>query len=139
MKKAFSWGFLMVMILTLSACLAPQGSSLEQKRSVIIDMHDETMAQLYQQSPTSRDVIDKSFGYAVFSNVNAQYLIIGGGGGYGFSSDRVLKLNRISMESQTIEAFAVPVQMVSKYRMAKCRHMDADLVGSTGFGKYHQP
>ena len=88
MKKACCWGFLMGMILTLSGCLAPQGSSLAQKRSVIIDMHDETMAQLYQQKPTSRDVINKSFGYAVFSNVNAQYLIIGGGGGYGVAVDR---------------------------------------------------
>lgn len=75
-------------LLTLCACLAPQGDSPDQKKTAINAMHDETLAKLYNQRPTARDVINKSAGYAVFSNVNAQYLIVGGGGGYGVAVDR---------------------------------------------------
>lgn len=80
--------FALVLLLSLSACLAPQGDSPEQKRAAINNMHDETLAQLYQQRATARDVISKAAGYAVFSNVNAQYFIVGGGGGYGVAVDR---------------------------------------------------
>ncbi len=51
-------------------------------------MHDETLARLYEQKPTARNVIGKAAGYAVFSNVNAQYFIVGGGGGFGVAVDK---------------------------------------------------
>ena len=72
-----------VVILSLSACLSPRGDTPEQKRIAIQRMHDETLARLYRQRPTSEDVVSKAAGYAVFSNVNALYFIVGGGGGYG--------------------------------------------------------
>lgn len=52
-------------------------------------MHDETLARLYQQRPNSKDILGKASGYAVFSNVNAQYFIVGGGGGYGVAVSHV--------------------------------------------------
>ncbi len=72
-----------VVVLSLSACLSPRGETPEHKREAIQRMHDETLAQLYRQRPTAEDVISKAAGYAVFSNVNALYFIVGGGGGYG--------------------------------------------------------
>ncbi len=75
-------------LLSLCACLAPQGDSPEQQRAAIINMHDEALANLYNQRPTARDVLNKAPGYAVFSNVNAQWFILGGGGGYGVAVDR---------------------------------------------------
>ena len=83
MKKLFWFVVLTMIVTSLSACLAPRGDTPEQKRAAILSMHDDTLARLYQQRPTARDVIDKAAGYAVFSNVNALYLIVGGGGGYG--------------------------------------------------------
>jgi lipid-binding SYLF domain-containing protein len=88
MKKILSLVISAMILISLSACLAPRGDSPEQKRIAIIAMHDDTLSRLYQQRPTARDVIDKSAGYAVFSNVNALYLFVGGGGGYGVAVDR---------------------------------------------------
>ncbi len=70
-------------LVSFNACLAPSGDTLEQKRAAIDRMESETLSQLYSQRPTAESVVKKAAGYAVFSNVNAQYLIIGGGGGYG--------------------------------------------------------
>ena len=88
MKKLCLFAAMALMIMPLSACLSPRGDTPEQKRTAIVNMHDDTLARLYQQRPTARDVIDKSAGYAVFSNVNALYLIVGGGGGYGVAVDQ---------------------------------------------------
>jgi lipid-binding SYLF domain-containing protein len=77
-----------VILLSLSACLSPRGATPEQKRSAILAMHDEALAQLYQQRSTAVGVISKAAGYAVFSNVNAQFFWFGGGGGYGVAVNR---------------------------------------------------
>lgn len=88
MRKRFLFVALTMIVLSLTACLAPRGDTPEQKRAAIISMHDDTLSRLYQQRPTARDVIEKATGYAVFSNVNALYLIVGGGGGYGVAVDQ---------------------------------------------------
>ncbi len=80
-----------VIFLPLTACLAPQGDSPEEKRVAIQRMHNETLAQLYKQRPTAENVVSKAAGYAVFSNVNAQYLFLGGGGGYGVAVNQFSK------------------------------------------------
>ena len=75
-------------LFSLSACLAPSGNTLEQRREAIERMERETLSQLYNQRPTAETVISKAAGYAVFSNVNAQFLMLGGGGGYGVAVNR---------------------------------------------------
>lgn len=76
-----------VMVLLLSACLSPRGETFEQKRTAIQRMHDETLTQLYEQRPQAEQIISKAVGYAVFSNINAHYFFVGGGGGYGVAVD----------------------------------------------------
>lgn len=88
MKKFGLFAVMILIVLPLCACLAPRGETPDQKRAAIVNMHDETLARLYQQRPTASDVIENAAGYAVFSNVNALYLIVGGGGGYGVAVDR---------------------------------------------------
>ena len=46
-------------------------------------MSQTTLTELYRQRPSARDNVARADGYAVFSNVNAQYIFIGSGGGYG--------------------------------------------------------
>lgn len=72
----------------LAGCLAPQGDSPDEKRAAIQRMKAETLDFLYKERPSAHDVIDKSAGYAVFSNVSGQYFFVGGGGGYGVAVDR---------------------------------------------------
>lgn len=72
----------------LSGCFAPRGASSEEKRSAIQKMKSDTLSYLYKERPTAREIIDRSAGYAVFSNINAQYFFVGGGGGYGVAVNR---------------------------------------------------
>ena len=83
MKRILLMLLCIAVLLSLSACLSPSGSTLEQKRESIERMHNETLAQLYRQRPTAEGVINKAVGYAVFSNVNAYLFFGGGGAGYG--------------------------------------------------------
>lgn len=87
MNKTFRLLMCLLLLLSLSACLAPSGGSPEDKRAAIQRMHDETLTRLYVERPTARDVIDKAAGYAVFSNVSAQIIWVGGAGGYGVAVD----------------------------------------------------
>jgi len=72
-----------VILLLLSSCWSPSGSTPNQKRAVIDNMQNETLGQLYSQRPEAREIIAKAAGYAVFSNINVQVLLLGGAGGYG--------------------------------------------------------
>jgi lipid-binding SYLF domain-containing protein len=83
MKRFLQAVLSMAMIATLSACWSPSGSTLEQKRAAIDNMQNETLNSLYSQRPEARDIIAKAAGYAVFSNVNAQVVFLGGAGGFG--------------------------------------------------------
>ena len=74
--------------LFLAGCLTPTGDTPEAKRLAIQNMKNDTLTFLYRERPSAREVIDKSAGYAVFSNINALYLVVGGGGGYGVTVDR---------------------------------------------------
>lgn len=79
---------LLAICLLLTGCIAPVGDTPEQKRQAIQRMHDETLSQLYSQRPAAKEILAKAAGYAVFSNVSAHYLFVGGAGGYGLAVDR---------------------------------------------------
>ncbi|NOY14409.1 MAG: hypothetical protein GXP51_12315 [Deltaproteobacteria bacterium] len=79
---------LLFLVTLLGGCLSPRAESPAEKRSVINYMSQTTLTDLYRQRPSARENISRSDGYAVFSNINAQYLFIGGSGGYGVVVDK---------------------------------------------------
>jgi lipid-binding SYLF domain-containing protein len=83
MKSFLLLAWSAVVLFSLTACLSPTGDTPDQKRAAILNMHNETLTQLYKQRPSAENIVSKAAGYAVFSNVNALYLFVGGGGGYG--------------------------------------------------------
>lgn len=54
-----------------------------QQRQEILKKNDEILKQLYAVVPKTKDLIDKSAGYATFSNFGMKILIAGGGSGSG--------------------------------------------------------
>jgi lipid-binding SYLF domain-containing protein len=88
MKRMLSVMVAAMFSVALTACFAPQGDSPDQKRAAINKMHDETLAKLYSQRATASELVNKAAGYAVFSNVNAQWFFVGGAGGFGVAVDR---------------------------------------------------
>lgn len=63
----------------------PFGSSktVAQQKEEILKKNDEILKHLYQVQPKAKDLIDKSIGYATFSNFGMKILIAGGGTGTG--------------------------------------------------------
>ncbi len=77
-----------ILIVLLCSCAVPQGEMPDDKRSAIDTLHDDALARLYKQRPSAQEVIDRAAGYATFSNVSVQFLIVGGGGGHGVAVDQ---------------------------------------------------
>jgi len=61
--------------------------SAAAKRKEIIQMRNKTLAQLYKLHPAARDDIRRAAGYAVFSNVGVNLILLSAGGGSGVAHD----------------------------------------------------
>ena len=70
-------------IVFLGGCASHQGQSIEQQRQSIESMRANTLNMLYKEKPYAADSIERSAGYAVFSNANVNVLFASAGGGYG--------------------------------------------------------
>jgi lipid-binding SYLF domain-containing protein len=57
--------------------------TIAQQREEILKASSETLKKLYQVQPKAKELIDKSIGYATFSNFGMKILIAGGGTGSG--------------------------------------------------------
>ena len=57
--------------------------TVAQQRDDILKASNDTLKALYQIQPKAKELIDKSFGYATFSNFGMKILIAGGGTGSG--------------------------------------------------------
>ena len=57
--------------------------TIAQQRQDILKKSDDTLKALYQAQPKAKEVIEKSIGYATFSNFGMKILIAGGGTGSG--------------------------------------------------------
>lgn len=69
--------------ITLTGCASHQGKSVAQQRQSIENMRAQTLNTLYRQKPYAADSIERSAGYAVFSNANVNLIFASAGGGYG--------------------------------------------------------
>lgn len=112
MKRVLLLVLSAVTLASLSACLAPSGDTPEQKRAAILRMHSETLDQLYRQRPAAASVVSKAAGYAVFSNVNAHYIFVGGGGGYGVAVNQSSGQKTYMKMAQAGVGFGLGVQDV---------------------------
>jgi len=63
----------------------PFGSdkTVAQQQQDILKKNDEILKRLYQAQPKAKELIEKSVGYATFSNFGMKILIAGGGTGSG--------------------------------------------------------
>lgn len=65
----------------VTACAS--GNTAGEKRASVQKMRGETLAKLYRLEPGSRERIRRSAGYAVFSNVGVNLVLLSAGGGHG--------------------------------------------------------
>src|SRR5258708_14325039 len=62
----------------------PKGDSNAEKRANIRKQRDEMLAQLYKSNPEMKKVVKKSAGYATFSQVSVNLLLLATRNGYGW-------------------------------------------------------
>ena len=62
-------------------------ASLEEKREEVRKMRSETLEKLYKVHPFAKNDIQKAVGYAVFSNVGINLIILSAAGGSGVAHD----------------------------------------------------
>ena len=55
----------------------------DEERADILEMRDEVIASLYERAPEARQQIENSAGYAVFSNIGINLLLVSTANGYG--------------------------------------------------------
>ena len=70
-------------VLIVGGCVSPRGASIEDKRQAVLQMRSETLAKLYQLEPYAKTRIGKAEGYAVFSNIGVNLILLSAASGYG--------------------------------------------------------
>jgi lipid-binding SYLF domain-containing protein len=86
----------------ISNPFGPSKTVAEQKEDVL-KKNDEVLKHLYQVQPKAKDLIDKSIGYATFSNFGMKILIAGGGTGTGVVINKATK-KPIYMDMAEVQA-----------------------------------
>ena len=77
-----------------AACLLPDCASAAtkaEKQAEVRETAQATLARLYKAQPASKAAIERSAGYAVFSNFGMKILVAGGGSGTGLAVDNKTK------------------------------------------------
>jgi lipid-binding SYLF domain-containing protein len=83
-------GVLSTMILALvccTACVSPSGATPEEQRMDVLRMRDETMRELYVREPDARREVARAAGYAVFTSLGTQFIVLSSGHGFGVAVD----------------------------------------------------
>ena len=83
MRTSFLLFSLFFTLLSFYGCAKPQGNTPVSQRAYILQMRDNTLAELYSKKPYTKDLVEHAAGYGVFSNINTQLLVFGSGNGYG--------------------------------------------------------
>ena len=83
--------FAMLIAALLAAPIASIAATKEEKRQDVRDVAENTLARLYKTQPQARDAIERSAGYAVFSNFGMKILLAGSGKGEGIAVNRKAK------------------------------------------------
>ena len=77
-------------LIALLACLLPVigiAKTPDEERAEILEMREKALAQLYEEEPEAKGMIDKSEGYAVFSNIGIHILMLSTENGHGVAHD----------------------------------------------------
>lgn len=90
MKTHWRWwaeGAVIALALGSGACKTAEGDTPEEKRADIRQIGHDVLAELYRDDAELRNVVERSPGYAVFSNRSTKILLLGSDVGYGMAVD----------------------------------------------------
>jgi lipid-binding SYLF domain-containing protein len=71
----------------VAGCMSPQGDTAGERRRSVQQMRSATLAKLYRVEPKARARVETAAGYAVFSNVGVNLVLLAVGNGWGVVRD----------------------------------------------------
>jgi lipid-binding SYLF domain-containing protein len=77
----------LVLVGAALACSTPKGGSVEEKRSYVRKMRNDTLREAFAIQPALEKKLASAEGYAVFSNLKVKLFLLGPGHGYGLAVD----------------------------------------------------
>ena len=83
------FGIFAVASIVMIGCATPKGNTIQDKRSYVLSMKNETLSKLYREHPEARSKIKNAAGHAVFSSINTNLFLFSSGNGYGVAIDNV--------------------------------------------------
>lgn len=83
MRLFHIFGICILASILLVSCATPKGNTIQDKRSYVLNMKNETLIKLYREYPIAKSKIKNAAGYAVFSNINTNLFLFSSGNGYG--------------------------------------------------------
>ena len=88
-RKSFAkrWVAVITFALLGGCVTTPKGDTPSEKRGEVQKMRAETLAELYKVHAPAKERIQKSVGYAVFSNVGVNLILLSAAGGWGVAHD----------------------------------------------------
>ena len=72
----------------ITGCSRAVGNTASEKRDYAQQMKKDTIAELYEKKPETREKIQNAAGYGVFSNINIHLFLLSSGNGYGVVHDQ---------------------------------------------------
>jgi lipid-binding SYLF domain-containing protein len=94
---------ILLAIVLLAGCATIKGNTVADQRQYVLDMKDEVLARLYEETPVAKEQIKKAAGYGVFSNINTNLFLLSSGSGYGVVTDNENK-KPVYMKMRTLGA-----------------------------------
>jgi lipid-binding SYLF domain-containing protein len=87
--KPFYKAVVMIMAFgLLGGCVTtPKGETPQERRGEVQKMRADTLAELYRVHPPAKAQVQKAEGYAVFSNVGVNLILLSAAGGWGVAHD----------------------------------------------------
>ncbi len=83
MRLFHKFGIFVCASILLVSCATPKGNTVQDKRSYVLNMKNETLSKLYREYPETKSKIKSAAGHAVFSSINTNLFLFSSGNGYG--------------------------------------------------------
>lgn len=99
MYKRLPFLLLLAAAVILSSATTFAKTKAEKKRDKILEMREEVLEMLYEQSPRYKRTIQNAEGYAVFSNIGVNIIFASFAGGMGVVEDEDGKRTYMKMAS----------------------------------------
>ncbi len=79
--------FLLALAAATLACATPKGGSVEEKRTYVRKMRDDTLREAIAVQPALEEKLASAAGYAVFTTLKVKVFVLGPGHGFGMAVD----------------------------------------------------